>query len=373
MESSKGEPSGGVGLPGPGLRKFEGSEKETAVTGGELETIEATPEEVAILAELRAVRAGGLPEVVPSAATAPGLAATLRRIGATLCWLAASAGLASGPAHHACHCAPQAAHAPVGAGRTVRSGRRSAETTAEGSEVSGQKTEGRQEPTPPATETLTGPAAPRPQPRGEETAALPAEMSPVLAELSHHGKLLGRMVQAQANIERHLEAVARQQYELRQENEELRRLNKEGYFQFAVRVKGEDFLAFAAIMALGNRKAAAAHLKIAPRTFYHRVDQWAQRGRDYQLMRRYMEWRKRSARQLKVALNPSLQSAGDGEQPENPETLQAVLTEIAAADNRSYPALFAEVLQALERQNAGNWTRVRQELVALIKEEIWQQ
>ena len=170
--------------------------------------------------------------------------------------------------------------------------------------------------------------------------------------------------------DRNLQAVAKNQFELLKENEELRRLNKEGYFNFAVRVKGEDFLAFAVIMALGNRKAAADHLKIPHRSFYDRVDQWSKRGKDYQLMLRYMEWRKRSSRHLKVDLNPSLQSGESGDQPENPETLGDVLTEIEAAGGQSYPALLADLLQALERQNTGNWKTVRDELVTIIKEDL---
>jgi len=178
------------------------------------------------------------------------------------------------------------------------------------------------------------------------------------------------LVKTVERIDRNIEAVAQDKYELRKENEELRQLNKDGYFNFAVRVNGEDFLAFAVIMALGNRKAAAEHLKIPARTFYHRVDQWAGRGKDYQLMLRYLEWRKRSSRHLKVELNPSLQSGEDGDQPENPETMADVLTEIKAADTKSYPALLAEVLEALKRQNGGNWTMVRQELVEMIKDEV---
>ena len=180
------------------------------------------------------------------------------------------------------------------------------------------------------------------------------------------------LAKAVERIDRNMDAVARGDYELRKENEELRQLNKDGYFNFAVRVKGEDFLAFAVIMALGNRKAAAEHLKIPHRTLYNRVEQWTGRGKDYQLMLRYMGWRKRSARHLKVELNPSLQSGDAGDRPENPETMADVLTEIAAADNRDYPAMFADVLQALERQNAGNWMKVRQELVEMIKEDVMQ-
>ena len=146
----------------------------------------------------------------------------------------------------------------------------------------------------------------------------------ILQELRLHRGLLQQM-------ELKLEKVANNDSFLRRENEELRQLNAEGYFNFAVRVKGDDFLAFAVIMALGNRKAAAEHLNIPARTLYHRVNQWAGRGKDYQIMIRYMEWRKRSSRHLKVDLNPSLQTGESDGQPENPDTMGDVLTEIHAA------------------------------------------
>ena len=43
-------------------------------------------------------------------------------------------------------------------------------------------------------------------------------------------------------------------------------------FKFALRVEPEDFRAFAIIMALGNRKAAADFLKVPHRSFYDRVE-----------------------------------------------------------------------------------------------------
>jgi hypothetical protein len=199
---------------------------------------------------------------------------------------------------------------------------------------------------------------------------LAAPVAPVLDRFAAGLATGDGLVKTVERIDRNIEAVAQDKYELRKENEELRQLNKEGYFNFAVRVNGEDFLTFAVVMALGNRKAAADHLKIPARTLYHRVDQWAGRGKDYKLMLRYLEWRKRSSRHLKVELNPSLQSGESGDQPENPETMADVLTEIKAADNRDYPALLAEVLEALQRQNSGNWTMVRQELVEMIKDEV---
>lgn len=199
---------------------------------------------------------------------------------------------------------------------------------------------------------------------------LAAPVAPVLDRFAAGLATGDGLVKTVERIDRNIEAVAQDKYELRKENEELRQLNKDGYFNFAVRVNGEDFLTFAVIMALGNRKAAADHLKIPARTLYHRVDQWPGRGKDYKLMLRYLEWRKRSSRHLKVELNPSLQSGESNDQPENPETMADVLTEIKAADNRDYPALLAEVLEALKRQNSGNWTMVRQELVEMIKDEV---
>ena len=74
-----------------------------------------------------------------------------------------------------------------------------------------------------------------------------------------------------ARFEAKLEAVARGDFELRSENDELRRLQEEGFFKFALRVEPKDFRAFAAIMALGNRRAAAKALELPVRTFYDRV------------------------------------------------------------------------------------------------------
>jgi hypothetical protein len=61
---------------------------------------------------------------------------------------------------------------------------------------------------------------------------------------------IGEMV---AGIHREIAAVAKGNFDLRKENEELRRLQSDGMFKFALRVEPEDFQAFAAIIALGNR------------------------------------------------------------------------------------------------------------------------
>lgn len=178
------------------------------------------------------------------------------------------------------------------------------------------------------------------------------------------------LVKTVEKIGRDIEAVARGDFERRKEIEELRRLHADGYFKFALRVDADDFRAFAVIMALGNRKAAAGHLKVPHRSFYDRVDKWQSRGREYQLMWRFIEWRKRSSRHLKVRLDESLQSGDAGGAPENPETLREVVDNIPDADSRSYPQLLAEILSALQSQNAANWPKVRDEVVSIIHEEL---
>jgi hypothetical protein len=158
---------------------------------------------------------------------------------------------------------------------------------------------------------------------------------------------------------------------LREENEELLRLQQEGFFKFALRVEPLDFQAFAAVMALGNRKAAAEALHVPARTVYGRVDSWRFRGKDYQRMFRMVEWRKATGRKIQVRLEDSLMSGEPGE-GENPETLGDVLLKIRQddADAKSYPDLLRLVLQALREQNAENWASVKKELVDILSEEV---
>lgn len=197
-------------------------------------------------------------------------------------------------------------------------------------------------------------------------------IEPVRAEF---GRLLteGRgLVKTVERMDRNLEAVARREYELTAENDELRRLKAGGAFEFAVRVDAEDFRAFATIMALGNRKAAADFLKVPHRSLYNRVARWASRGKDYQRLVRWIEWRKASSRTIKLRLEDSVQSGEPNDEPENPETVEDVLETISAGDNRDYPTILAQVMETLKTQNAKNWLAVRDELVDMIKEEVVQ-
>jgi hypothetical protein len=192
----------------------------------------------------------------------------------------------------------------------------------------------------------------------------------VLAEFEkRHSKGPG-LEKAVERIDRNMEAVAKGTFELRRENEELRTLQKEGFFKFALKVDGEDFRAFAIIMALGNRKAAADFLKVPHRSFYDRVEKWTSRGKDYQRLYRFVEWRKNVGRKIMIKLGDSMQSGEPNDAPENPETVEAVADRIASADNRDYPTILREILEALAEQNPENWAEVRAEVMGIITEEL---
>lgn len=175
---------------------------------------------------------------------------------------------------------------------------------------------------------------------------------------------------ALSGIQREIAAVRKNFREISQENEELKQLQAEGFLKFAVRVSGADFQAFAVILALGNRKAAADFLAVPHRSFYDRVKKWSSQGPDYRRMLRCIEWRKAVGRKLKVRLDGSVQSGEPGKVAENPQTIGEVLSKITQDGGDSRENLLREVLGALENQNGGNWQSIRKELVGLIKEEV---
>ncbi len=195
-------------------------------------------------------------------------------------------------------------------------------------------------------------------------------LAPMLLEFAERlarGSELARTVQ---EIGRNLEAIAKGSYDLRSENSELRRLQSDGMLKFALRVEPADFQAFAAIIALGNRKAAAEFLDMPLRSFYDRIERWPGRGPDYRRMFRMLEWRKATDRRITLRLEDSLLSSGTGEGAENPETLAAVLATMQDRDGGGYPDILRQVLEALQEQNAGNWIGVRDELVGILREEV---
>jgi hypothetical protein len=167
------------------------------------------------------------------------------------------------------------------------------------------------------------------------------------------------------------EAIAKNEYDLRQENAELRELAKNGFLRFATRVEADDFRAFAAIMLTGNRNQAAKALSIPQRSFYDLVESWLSRGADYKRMHRMADWRKKVGRKIKVRLDDSLLGTEIKDQAENSETIRDVLAAMrdkTDADNRD--DLLRDILQALARQNAQNWQSVQAEVIGLLREVV---
>jgi len=198
-------------------------------------------------------------------------------------------------------------------------------------------------------------------------AALQALHADVLQIIGHTASLPA----AVAAVLQNTTAIAGNARDLRQENEELRELATGGVMKFATRIEADDFRAFAAVMLAGNRSQAARDLGIPQRTFYDRVDSWRGRGADYGRMYRLVEWRKKSARRIKVRLDDSLLGTEVDGETENPETIRDVLAAMRDGDDtRRHDDLLRDILQAIAGQNAGNWQSVRAELVAILREEI---
>jgi 7-cyano-7-deazaguanine synthase in queuosine biosynthesis len=169
------------------------------------------------------------------------------------------------------------------------------------------------------------------------------------------------------------EAIAKNEYELRQENAALQELADDGFLRFATRVEADDFRAFAAIMLTGNRNQAAQALSIPLRSFYDLVNLWPSRGPDYKRMYRMAEWRKKVGRKIKVRLDDSLLGTEVEDQAENPETIRDVLAAMRdKTDAKNRDDLLRDILQAIAGQNAKNWQDVQAEVIRILREEVSQ-
>jgi len=180
------------------------------------------------------------------------------------------------------------------------------------------------------------------------------------------------MAQTVESMAGDLKTVAKGQWELRRENEELKRLAAGGYLDFVRTVDPQDFCCFIHVLAYGDRAKAARKLKMKVRRFYERVDSWATGGARYQRMHALVMCRKRAMRKGTVWLGPSLQSGGTQDAGENPKTMQAVLDQIESGnlDQRNYPQVLQEILNALADMNGENWAVIQDEVMKMIKEEV---
>ncbi len=180
------------------------------------------------------------------------------------------------------------------------------------------------------------------------------------------------LVKTVEKLGRDIETIAKGNYELRKENEELRRLAAEGYLKFVRAVEPLDFCCFVFILAYGDRAKAARKLEMKERKFYLRVESWATRGADYRRMFSLVKCRKTALCKGSVPLGTSLQSGGIADKGENPDTIQAVLDRIqeGSIGQLDYPKVLQDILDALVEMNAKNWPKIRTELVEIIREEV---
>ncbi len=202
--------------------------------------------------------------------------------------------------------------------------------------------------------------------------AVHADVRDLKQSLSPLPDVVALLGQSLEGVRVNMEAVAKNEYDLRQENAELQRLQAEGYLKFAAKINGRDFAAFIYIMALGNRKKAADSLGIPFRTFYDNIDAWRNLGPEHRRMYRLVEWRKKVGRRLRVRLEDSLLSGEPNGESENPETIRDVLARMKdqEVDGRDYPAILRDILEALSIQNPTNWRSVNKEVIGIITEEL---
>jgi hypothetical protein len=180
------------------------------------------------------------------------------------------------------------------------------------------------------------------------------------------------LVKTVERLDRNMEAIAKRDYEMQKEIEELHQLAAKGYLDFIRSAEPIDVCCFIFILAYGDRAKAARELGMVPRRFYERVDAWAGRGPEYKRMSALVKCRKTGLRKGTVPLGASLQSGGVQGDAENPQTMLAVLEQIRAGnlDQKDYPGLLQEILNALAEMNAANWRAIQGEVIGIIREEV---
>ncbi len=197
------------------------------------------------------------------------------------------------------------------------------------------------------------------------------EANPNAASLESLHVKADNMEQGIGALRDRTEAIAKNDYDLRRENDELSDLAQKGFLRFAARVEADDFRAFAAIMITGNQHQAARELGIPSRTFYDQVAKWSEKGADYRRMKRMVGCLKKANRKIKLPLNDSLLGTEIKDQSENPETARDILENMRQkTDTANYEDVLHDILSAITRQDAENWQAVRDDVMDVLKDEL---
>jgi hypothetical protein len=202
--------------------------------------------------------------------------------------------------------------------------------------------------------------------------SLPEQMQGILDLVRERAAYWNGVSHALDRLERRIESIARDNCELRKENEKLLLLSGDVCLKLVRAVAPEDLRCFSAILALGDRAKAARHLGIPRQSFYHRVASWSTRGPEYKRMTRIIQARTRIARNGDVRLPDSVLYGGISDDAENPKSVQGVLERIKSPDSAgdNSVSLLKDILGALADMNPENWRAIREELLPIIKEEL---
>ncbi len=198
-----------------------------------------------------------------------------------------------------------------------------------------------------------------------------ASIEPLLTDFIKRHTAPDTMSKTIESFGRNLEAVATEKRDLRRQNAELQALLDNGFLKFVTRVDATDFQALAAILLTGNRHSAAQALNIPTRTFYDKIAEWPSRGPEYRRMYRLVEWRKKHGRKITVRLEGSLLDAGKSDEPENPQTIAAILDTMRdKSASGGKDALLKDIFEAIANQNPENWQDIQKEVLSILREEI---
>lgn len=155
------------------------------------------------------------------------------------------------------------------------------------------------------------------------------------------------LVKTVERMDRNLELVAKDKFELRTAVSKLERMRAQGMFAFVEKIDPETLQQFLMIIAAGNVAKASRELGMSDSTLRSKVEGWHQRGKRYAALAEFVRWRK------------SIKGQAGMERA----------MEIASGAERDvdYPSLLRDILGELAEFNEQNWEERAEELAQLLK------
>ncbi len=155
------------------------------------------------------------------------------------------------------------------------------------------------------------------------------------------------LVKTVENIGRNIEAVAKQNEDLRAAKARLEQMQAEGLFAFAKKIDRETRNIFFSILAKGDVAKASRELDIKDSTLRSKIADWKNRGKVYAALAEFVRWRKAIHGQAGREVAKRLISG--------------------AERDVDYSALIQDVLVELESFNRDNWEEKCEELADLLR------